>query len=100
MLGVEWSDWVIRFPTGGGSPEGTFAVILIAVLFIYAIVRAAVSIGDKITPALWSIVTFVFFILVVVAVGRFTEDQPVVDGEVVESDCADELLTRCPPAGG
>lgn len=103
MLGVEWSDWVIRFPTGGGSTEGTIIVILVVALLAYALVRGTVSIGDKLTPMLWSLVTFFAFLLIVIAVGRAQDDQPggaSVEDEISEDDCADQFLSRCPPDPG
>jgi hypothetical protein len=100
IVGVQWSDWVIRLPGGGGSPEATLLLILIAVALAWAVVRGTSSIAEKVTPALWSLVSLVAVILVILVIGRINDGRSV--GSTVERDggqqCADQLLSRCPPS--
>lgn len=98
-LGVDWSDWVIRLPRAGGGAGAIFVLLFVA-LIAYALLIGASSVVGKIMPIVWSLVTFFAFIAVIVAVARFQDDEPggaTVEPET-EEECAEELLSRCPPA--
>ncbi|MDH3680447.1 MAG: hypothetical protein OEV40_10920 [Acidimicrobiia bacterium] len=99
LVGVEWSDWVIRLPGGGGAWETALGFLILA-LVVYALIRGTVAIGDKITGAFWSLVTLAFFIVVVLAIARLQDDEPagpIVDHEIGKNECPEQLLSECPP---
>ena len=98
-VGVEWSDWVIRLPGGGGA-WGTFIGLLIIALVLYALVSGIGTLGKVVAPYLWSLVTLAFFIVVVLAIARLQDDEPagpIVDHPIEKDECPDQLLSECPP---
>lgn len=100
LLGVDWSDWVIRLPRGDG-PGGAATAFLVLAVIAYALVRGLVSIGDKITPIFWTLVTVAAVLAAVLVVASLQDEVddpagPLVEREIGRNECAEQLLSRCP----
>ena len=98
ILGVEWSDWVIRLPGAGDGAETIFTFVVV-LLIAYLLVQGLTSLIGTIRGPLFSLLGLFFFLSVLVLIGRTTQDDDggTITREFQVGDCEDQLLDTCPP---
>jgi apolipoprotein N-acyltransferase len=100
MFAVDWSEWVVRLPGGGGSPAGTLFLLLLGVFLISAILTALKSAADKFLGILGPLLALFVVVLLLYGFNSLRADvEPSGPDRTVvigADDCESQLVDRCP----
>lgn len=101
MFAVEWSEWVVRVPGGGGSPVWTIALLLGAAFLISAILRGLASAAGRVLGIVGPLMGLFVAALLLYGFNTLRQEDvepsgPLVTVEIGVDDCESQILDRCP----